>query len=534
MTKCSLVWFRQDLRLKDNPTISRAVKRQLPILPLYIWAPHEEGPWTPGAASKVWLHSSLAGLQRSLQEMGSALRIFKTGPGETYASTEELLTILACSTNMESLFYSRRYEPAAIERDSRVRDKLMSAGFQTEDCKDNLLFEPWEIATKTGQPFQIFTPFWKSCVEKLELAREMPTDLVGSLPPKRPELPEWLKPLGSLPGEVSLEELELIPRQSWVLSLQKFLDPGEEAAQKKLKIFLEKGLEHYEDRRDYPELNGCSQLSSHLHFGEISVQQVYETVRNKIERERELKSALKKGSSYSHSSCSAAFSLSAQTFLKELGWREFAHHLLYHFPHTDLLPLNKKFSDFPWQKNEQFLSAWQKGETGYPIIDAGMRELRQTGLMHNRVRMLVSSFLVKDLLLPWQAGSTWFWNNLVDADLAQNSLGWQWSAGCGADAAPYFRIFNPCLQGKKFDPEGNYVRRFVPELSKLPNKYIHEPWRAEPAELEAWGIILGKTYPQRLVNHQEARQRALAIYQDLKKTDLLRNESPTLGKKSPV
>lgn len=481
MGKPAIVWFRQDLRLADNPALLAAASRGEPIIPVYIWAPEEEGAWPLGAASRWWLHQSLKQLDTSLRQLGSRL-ILRRGP--TLATLQYLLK----TTGSEAVYWNRRYEPAAIDRDSKIKAVLQQDGFVAESCNGSLLFEPWTIRTKQGLPYQVFTPFWKACLSQPapEPPEHQPTRLMT---PRR-----W-------PATLDLAELGFEPKIDWTKGMRATWTPGEEGASKQLDRFLKEALADYADARNRPDLLGTSRLSPHLHFGEISVKQVWHAIQERLQHNRTAQAAN-----------------AIRVFASELGWREFANHLLFHFRQTPQQPLREHFARFPWKIDSDSLRAWQRGVTGYPIVDAGMRELWHTGWMHNRVRMIVASFLVKDLLIPWQEGARWFWDTLVDSDLANNTLGWQWSAGCGADAAPYFRIFNPVSQGEKFDPEGAYVRQWIPELASLQTRWIQRPWEAPANELTDAGITLGITYPRPIVDHQEARAQALNAFRDMKES----------------
>ncbi len=419
-----LLWFRQDLRLNDNPALHAAVKTKSPIIPVFIWAPDEEKPWAPGAASRSWLHHSLESFDQSLRKLGSQL-ILRKGP--TLSTLENLIH----ETGANAVYWNRRYEPRVIERDQKIKTTLREKGIEIQSFNSALLLEPWEVKNSQEKPFQVFTPFSKHCFQRIPLFETLKSPIQLPSPKKKP-------------SSLRIEDLNLKPSLSWDKNFYKIWDPGEKGAQKNLKIFLENSIRAYETERDLPAHTRTSRLSPHLHFGEIGPKQVWRASQN------------------------LPPSKGKNTFLKELLWREFAHHLLYHFPHTPTQPLRSEFEKFPWQRNEQFLKAWQKGETGYSIVDAGMRELWQTGWMHNRVRMIAASFLVKDLLISWQEGARWFWETLVDADLANNTLGWQWVAGCGADAAPFFRIFNPSLQATKFDPKQAYIRQWVGQDQNYP------------------------------------------------------------------
>ena len=471
----AIVWFRQDLRLADNPALTAALQRGNPVICVYVWAPEEEGDWPPGACTKWWLHHSLTALDAELKSRGSRL-IVRRGP------TDKALRDLFSDTGADAVFWNRRYEPTARERDQQLKSKLKGQGLIAESFNGSLFFEPWEIQTQQSKPYHVFTPFWKAC--KSQWKAEDPLPAPSRLPAPDAKL-----------STLQVDDLKLLPQLGWADRFPDVWSPGERGAQQKLDSFLAKAIIEYKEDRNFPDRIGTSQLSPHLHFGEISPRQIEWTLRQ---------SGLQMESS------------GVATFLSELGWREFAHHILYHFPDTTNQPLRASFREFPWSEDSRLLRAWQRGETGYPIVDAGMRELWTTGWMHNRVRMIVGSFLTKDLLIPWQAGARWFWDTLVDADLPNNSMGWQWISGCGADAAPYFRIFNPVSQGEKFDPSGNYVRRWCPELADLPAKWIHQPWAAPASVLNAAGIRLRKDYPEPCVDHAQARKAALACFAQIK------------------
>lgn len=481
----AIVWLRQDLRLADNPALQAACRRGGPVVPVFVRAPEEEGAWPPGSASRWWLHHSLAEMAEEFHVAGTEL-VIREGP-----SLAELQRV-AKAAGASSVFWNRRYEPASIARDRKVEEGLRAAGLEVESWNAALLHEPWTIQNKAGRPFQVFTPFWKTCLAAAEPGEPLPAPRRLATPPRPP---------ASLP----LAALGLEPKLNWTAGLRAVWHPGSAGANTELERFLHDGILTYSEGRNRPDLVGTSRLSPHLHFGEISTRQVWHAVKRFAES-RSIPASVWRG----------------WQFLTELGWREFAHHLLFHFPHTPEQPLRSEFGRFPWRKNAASLRAWQRGQTGYPLVDAGMRELWTTGWMHNRLRMVVASFLVKNLLLPWQEGARWFWDTLVDADLANNTLGWQWTAGCGADAAPFFRIFNPVSQGEKFDPEGNYVRCWVPELARLPSAWIHHPWQAAPAALAAARVELGRTYPRPIVCHLVSREVALEAYQEIRRTP--RNE----------
>jgi len=447
----TLVWFCRDLRLSDQPALAEAAKNGC-VIPVFIHAPDEETPWKSGAASDWWLHHSLKSLDDALRKKGSRLILRR---GESLAVLRDLVR----ETGSKSVFWSRRYDPALIDRDAEIKKALTEDGLDARSFKSSLLFEPWEMKTKTNAgPFQVFTPFWKACLAKGVDRSTLPE-------------PENFTAPASWPASLPLESLELEPKIDWAGGFRKAWEPGEVGGRKSLKSFADKTLKNYHEARDFPGLQGTSRLSPYLHFGEVSPLQLWQALDGRS---------------------------GSEAYLREIAWREFAYHLLFHFPRTPSAPLRREYEKFPWKKDDAALKAWQKGRTGYPIVDAGMRELWATGWMHNRVRMIVASFLVKDLLISWQDGARWFWDTLVDADLANNTLGWQWTAGCGADAAPFFRIFNPVTQGEKYDPQGTYIRRWVPEIAHLPDDRIHQP------------------YGQPLVDHAAARERALAALKRLK------------------
>jgi deoxyribodipyrimidine photo-lyase len=468
----TIVWFRQDLRLADNPALAAALKCGDAVVPVFIYAPEEEGAWAPGGASRWWLHHSLLALQEALSKRGSELIVHR--------STDSLgtLTQIAKSHAAARVYWNRRYEPAAIQRDTTIKAALQARGIEAQSFNGALLFEPWEVRNKADKPFQVFTPYWRHCQGLPE-------------PPEPIAAPKKIPAPAKSQKGLELESLELLPRIDWAGGMRKAWRVGSSGAEHALKVFLDNAYADYGSARDRPGVEGTSRLSPHLHFGELSPRQVWHGLKRHA-------LALGQHTSWKRSQ-----------FLTEIGWREFAHHLLFHFPKTPEQPLREQYSRFPWQHSKDALHAWQKGLTGYPIVDAGMRQLWRTGWMHNRVRMIVGSFLVKDLLLPWNEGARWFWDTLVDADLASNTMGWQWVAGSGADAAPYFRIFNPVTQATRFDPKGTYIREWVPELARLPDQWIHQPWDAPPATLEQAKVKLGNNYPGPMVEHALARQRAL-------------------------
>ncbi len=464
----SIVWFRNDLRLADNPALIAALESGQPVVPVYVLDEETHGVRAPGAASLWWLHHSLLSLDASLRKLGSRL-ILRRGAAET------ALADLAAACGATSIHWNRAYEPGARERDTRLKQAFRQRGAIAQSHKASLLFEPWEVTTQAGQPFKVFTPFWRACRALPPAGAPLPAPKVLSAPPA------W-------PASDALDDWKLLPTApDWAGGLRASWTPGEAAAARRLTDFLDATLPRYRQARDLPAVEGTSRLSPHLAFGEIGPRQIWRAA--------------------SGLDPSAA----VEKFLAELGWREFAYHLLFHFGDLAQRNFRPEFDGFPWQDSGDALGAWRRGRTGYPIVDAGLRELWTTGWMHNRVRMIVASFLTKDLLIDWRHGERWFWDTLVDADPASNATGWQWVAGSGADAAPYFRVFNPVLQGEKFDPAGDYVRRWIPELARLPAETIHRPWtapRPPPPEI----------YPAPIVDHAAARARALAAFQTIKRS----------------
>lgn len=482
-----LLWFRQDLRLADNAALAAAQASGRPIIPIYIFDDNGKEGWAPGAASRWWLHHSLESLEQSLRTRGSRLILARGDPAETVLS-------LMRDTGAGAVYWNRRYEPAGAKLDAQIECALRKEGCEVQVFSSALLFEPDVIANKQGRPYQVFTPFWRHCLAQ-PITREVRTK-PGPLAMPR-----------SWPDSVRREELRLLPPIRWDRGFYGAWAPGEAGAMRRLRGFLSRSIADYASARDSPAAETVSKLSPHLHFGEIGPRQVWAAVQRLSRHD---------GVFPPHRG--------AAKFLAELGWREFAYHLLHHFPHTPDAPLRSEYVRFPWAEDRggEKLRAWQRGRTGYPLVDAGMRQLWATGWMHNRVRMVAASFLVKHLRLPWQQGAMWFWDTLVDADLANNTLGWQWSAGCGADAAPYFRIFAPVSQGENCDPQGTYVRTWIPELGQLPKTFIHRPWEAPPHVLVAAGVELGKTYPRPIVDHGVARKEALESFRRFQNSRLHR------------
>ncbi len=468
----TLVWFRRDLRLRDNPAL-RAACRRGAVVPIFVYDPQAED--LPGGASRWWLEASLRTLADALRAKGSRLILRRGEPATTLGD---------CARKIGAeVFWSRRYEPAAVRREEQVRESLDAAGVEMRSFAGHLLAEPWTVETKAGTPYQVFTPFAKN-FRQLDIRPPLP------LPREIPAPKSW-------PESETFADLGIAPSHPWTHKLAASWTPGEAAAANRLNAFLRHRIEAYPVDRDVPAEDGTSRLSPHLHFGEIGPHQVWHRV-----------SAYRDG----HPASGAA----AESFLRQLLWREFTHHVLYHFPHSLEQPLKPQYARFPWREDEESLHAWRRGRTGYPLVDAGMRELWATGWMHNRARMAVASFLVKHLLLPWTAGAAWFTDTLVDADTAQNTFNWQWAAGCGADAVPYFRIFNPVLQGRKFDKRGVYIHQWVPEIAALPDKWLHAPWQAPAKVLQDSGLRLGPDYPEPLVKHEDARARALRALKSVK------------------
>ncbi len=474
MSASSIVWLRRDLRVEDNPALSAAAARGA-VLPVYIYAPEQEKPWAAGAASRAWLHHSLKVFDSRLKVLGSQLSIFH---GDSVA----ILKRIVGETGADAVYYNRRYEPEGVDLDNKVDAALSVQGIQVRSFKSSLIFEPHEIENRSGKPFRVFTPFYRHCLARIPGAKPGPPPLKLEPPAKRPAAP------------LHIESLELLPTHPWGNAVLSGWSPGESGAARELEVFLESAVDSYPQSRDIPGLRGVSRLSPHLHHGEVSPRSVVAAVR---EVEKSGNASERKG---------------AEVFLRQIIWREFASHLLFHFPSLTTRPFDKRFENFPWRTDARGYAAWTRGLTGYPLVDAGMRELWATGWMHNRVRMVVASFLTKHLLIHWHQGARWFWDTLLDADLANNTLGWQWTAGCGVDPAPYFRVFNPVAQGERFDPEGHYVRRWIPELTRLPDRFLQRPFEAGADVLARAGIRLGENYPQPLVEHKAARERALAAY----------------------
>ena len=473
-----IYWYRNDLRLSDLRGMKEAAASGRAVLACYILDELSPGAWRAGAASRWWLHHSLSALSAEIEASGGRLYLAR---GES----SEILTRLAKTTGATAVHCSRQYEPWSALLEARVHRQLAAIDVSLKRYKGTLLWEPELVANQGGQPYKVFTPFWRHCLARNDLDIHVDSCAVD----------HWYQ--GPECGE-PLENLQLLPsRPDWSRGWESRWKPGESGALTGLADFLRHRVGEYGEGRDYPARAKTSMLSAHLHFGELTPARVLHTTREATAADPSL-------------------AQDGEKFLSELGWREFSHHLLFHFPQIPERAFKVKFDPFPWIGSRDKLQCWQQGQTGYPIIDAGMRELWATGYMHNRVRMVAASFLCKHLLIDWRAGQAWFWDTLVDADLANNACGWQWVAGSGADASPYFRIFNPVKQSEKFDAAGDYVRRWVPELSALPDRYVHQPWAASKQLLRHCGICLGETYPLPLVDHRDAREAALAAYEGLR------------------
>ena len=461
-----IVWFRRDLRLADNPALYRAVETGKPVIALYIY--ETDLTRKTGGASDWWLHHSLTSLAKNIKSVGVALHIRKG------RAIEQLSAVIEGS-GADHIVWNRRYKKGDRDRDAVIKSTLQDRGLIAETYRANLLSEPWNIETKSGSGYyKVFTPYWRAAKSQFEIAEPIPA-------------PRKITPYETLNGGKDIDSLDLLPSApDWGSKMAPYWTMGEAGAAESLAEFLDGPVNDYPDARDRPDKDGTSRLSPHLAFGEISPRQIWEACRDD--------------------------EAAASKFLAEIGWREFSYVLLFHNPGLESKNFKPDFDKFEWAENKAGLRAWQQGQTGYPFVDAGMRQLWQTGWQHNRVRMVTASFLIKHLLIDWREGEKWFHDTLVDADPASNAASWQWVAGSGADASPYFRIFNPFTQGEKFDSNGDYVRKYVPELAKLPKNYIHRPWEAPAPVLQQAGVVLGETYPKPIVDHKEARERALSAY----------------------
>ena len=487
----TIYWFRRDLRLQDNPALHWAVARKEPVICVYIHDNQTKNHWSLGEASCWWLHHSLESLHSGLKSAGNRLRLFSGAP-------EKILTDLAAQTNAKAITWNRRYEPESIELDKHLKALLKDQGLTVNTTPGNLCHEPWQVgrvdrntryresAADGMLPYKVFTAYWRASLKQKSIPLTPSVKAIKGVNKK-------------FTGEKKLKELDLLPSLPWADQFSQHWQPGEKSAAGVLQAFCKRQIKEYDTSRDLPALSGTSGLSPHLAFGEITPRQINAVVARKLKNK------------------TLTADENTETFLKEIGWREFAYHLLYHFPHTTDLPLDKRFKKFPWNKpSPEELTRWQQGHTGIPLIDAGMRQLWQTGWMHNRVRMVVGSLLVKNMGYHWLEGARWFWDTLLDADLASNTMGWQWVAGSGADAAPYFRVFNPVRQGERFDPDGEYIRQWVPEIAGLSKKTIHSPWTASETELTEAGIELGKTYPHPVADLKNTRVEALERFAKIK------------------
>ncbi|MCD7111633.1 DNA photolyase family protein [Rhizobium sp. DKSPLA3] len=468
-----IVWFRKDLRTDDNRALSSAVETGRPIIPLYIREETAEtGPL--GEAQAWWLHHSLTALSANIERCGSRL-LLKSG------EAENVLRQVIKATGASAIFWNRRYDPAGIRIDTRLKEVLSSDGLETASFAGALLHEPSRVKTKTGGPYRVYTPFWRA-VE------------AGGEPPEPVDAPEKIPAPKTFPTSEKLDDWGLLPKLEWAADFSQRWEPGEASAREKLEDFTDGTIDGYRESRERTWEAGTSRLSPHLAMGEISPARIWHATRG----------------------LPKADSADVITFRKELVWREFAYHLLFHNPDMPTESLNRKYDKLGWMDGDADFDLWKTGMTGFPIVDAGMRELWRFGTMHNRVRMIVGSFLVKDLLIDWRRGERWFRDTLVDADPASNAMNWQWVAGCGADASPFFRVFNPITQGEKFDSDGLYVREHVPELADMPSDWIHHPFDAPAAVLAKAGVTLGDSYPKPIVDHAKARDRALAAYRNIK------------------
>lgn len=463
----AIIWFRNDLRLADNAALLKACQHEN-VIPLYIF--DENAGRKLGSAKKLWLHHALQNLIRNLRAIGAEL-ILRSGDEKT------VLENVIVQSKADAVYWNRRYEPNTIDKDTALKRSLKDNNIKVKSFRGHLLHEPNQLTTKAGTPFRVFTPFWKTLDATIEIQAPYPA------PQAMPSGIDGLATIG-------LKELALSPtKPDWSDGITDRFIPGETAAQSILTEYLDNDVVNYKAHRDFPALDATSKLSPYLTFGEISPRQIW------------------------HASEGVS---GAQPFRRQLAWRDFSYHLLFHNPDLDENNFNNAFDDFQWDQNNALFAIWRTGKTGYPIVDAGMRELWQTGYMHNRVRMIVASFLTKHLLIDWRKGEKWFWDTLVDADPANNTAGWQWVAGSGADASPYYRIFNPIIQGKKFDSDGEYVKKYVPELKNLDPKYIHAPWETPQDVLKSISLELGRDYPKPIIEHSFARNRALKTYDQMK------------------
>ncbi|MBB3320559.1 MULTISPECIES: deoxyribodipyrimidine photo-lyase [unclassified Rhizobium] len=467
-----ILWFRKDLRLDDNRALHAACTSGRPVIPVYIREPRSDGTAPLGAAQDWWLHHSLESMQGALCKLGGSLHLVSGH------ALDELSDLVAYS-GAETVLWNRRYDPAGIAIDTQIKRTLAERGIEARSFPGQLLHDPSKLMTGAGTPYRTYTPFWRALEKLCEPGEPLdpPTKIRFANLPRASEL---------------LADWTLLPtRPNWAKEFSDIWIPGEAAAHRRLSDFVEEDLQGYRLNRELPSRQATSQLSPYLALGIISPARVWHETRG-LSKRVPVEDLVH--------------------FRKELAWREFSYHLLYHFPGLPNTNWNDRMDTFPWENHREHFEIWTKGLTGYPIVDAGMRQLWRHGYMHNRVRMIAASFLIKDLMVDWRLGESWFRDTLIDADPANNAASWQWVAGSGADASPFFRIFNPTLQGEKFDPDGAYVREFVPELANLDNRYIHRPFEAPVDVLAKTGITLGTTYPMPVVNHAFARDRALEAY----------------------
>ncbi|MDX1949077.1 MAG: deoxyribodipyrimidine photo-lyase [Rickettsiales bacterium] len=477
----SLVWFRQDLRITDNPALKNAIENSKFTSAIYILDDEKKQKIRAlGGASKWWLHYALQDLSNNLKENYNIDLIIRKG------NPEEIIPEICAENNIEKLYYNRLYEPYYYKRDSEISDILSKQNIAVENFNSALLVEPWEVKNGSREFFKVYTHFYKACLKNF-----IPRN---SIKKPKPQNKKFQKDIFS----ESLESLNLTPKKpNWAKGFYDYWQVSEGAAENRLYNFLENLVENYDEKRNFPDVENTSKLSPYLHFGQISPHQILDACELFKQKNPNSINGINK-------------------FISEIYWREFSYNLMFNFPSLPEKNFRAEFDNFPWEDNLENLKKWQKGKTGYPIIDAGMRELWHTGWMHNRVRMIVGSLLTKHLLTHWKYGEEWFWDCLVDADLANNSASWQWVSGSGADAAPYFRIFNPVMQGEKFDAYGVYVRKWIPELKHLPNEFIHKPWLASPLILKAAGVELGKNYPEPIIPMEKGRNKALEAYQKMR------------------
>ncbi len=469
--KLGIHWFRQDLRLAQNPALNALTKKVDKILPIYIVDPKQR----MGSVSKWWLEKSLKSLSDIIEKKNGKLNIF-------FGNPFDIITSLHLDKTIEFFYWNRLYDSYSITRDKKIKSFLKLQNINCETFNSYLLNEPWDIKNKSGSFFKVFTPYWRYCNEITQNKKfNNPIQNINFINT-------------SLKNSEKIKDLNLInPKMKWINKIEKNWLPGENNAKIMLKEFIAKKANNYSIGRDRPDQNLTSKLSPYLHFGEISPLEIYKQI------------TLSKNINNNNKS----------KFLAEIGWRDFSYNLLYHYPDMTKKPIQKKFNKFPWSKDNKNLKKWQKGFTGIPIVDAGMRQLYETGWMHNRVRMIVGSFLTKNLLLHWKHGEEWFFDTLVDADIGSNSAGWQWISGCGADASPYFRIFNPILQGQKFDPKGDYVKKYIPELKNVTDKFVHNPWQMSEENQISCNCKIGKDYPFPIVDLKETRNKALSAFKTI-------------------